>query len=388
MAQIHVLALDATRQGGAGVYTARLITELALQGHQVTLICHEAMDEVKQVANVHEISRIVAARPFGLWRLASALQLRDYSALLRALRLSPPQLVIASAQPLGWAYGRQFPQVPMVYLPHSFVAPLELASYTYTSWVHRRISIATYHYIERACLRRALATVRFTKAAALAFQVQYGKRATSHVHILPMPIDFPSIQAKPRTSELRLLVVGRLIPSKNVSFLINLLARQTESPWRLDVVGSGPELESLQIAVQAAGLGERITFHGHREDVASFYEQADIFVFPSLLENSPVVLLEAMGHSLATLSYRPDGMRFHGANNEIVEHEISGLLAQDEDHFADLLGRLLHGGYDIDRLGSEARNAITRRNSWPEHAAQIVSLVPHAATPRQPKEIS
>lgn len=374
MANIHLLALDATRQGGAGVYTARLIMELTSQGHHVTLICHEATADIQQVATVHELPRIVSARPFGLWRLASVLQLRSYAAMLRRLRLAPPDLVIASAQPLAWAYARQFPRVPMVYLPHSFVAPLEVGGYSYTSRLHRYAAVATYAYLERYCLRRSKTTVRFTRAAARAFQTHYGASITDRIAVLPMPIDTTAGTPAPRSDTLRLLVVGRLIPSKNVGFLIDLLGRQSALSWHLDIVGSGPELASLQAITHAAGLTQRIAFHGHCDDVAQCYRQADVFVFPSLLENSPVVLLEAMSHGLPSLSFRPDGVQFHGANDEIVEHETSGLLANDPQHFEALLGALLRGEYDLDKLGQGAQRAVMRRKSWAEHATEIVSF--------------
>jgi len=380
MFDIHVLALDATRKGGAGVYTTRLIAELARRGHRVTLVCHEATPDVKAAATVHEIPRVPSARPFGLWRLSSFLQLRDYDAMLRALPLGRADMVIGSAQPLAWAYARQFPDVPMVYLPHSLVAPLELASYGYPSRVQRLAAVRAYHYLERDCLRRARTTIRFTRAAAAAFASHYGARLAQRIAVLPMPIDVPSGGRTPRTGAPRLLLVGRLIESKNVGFLVELLARQAGLPWTLDVVGSGPLLEPLRSAVHAHGLDARITFHGHRDDVAGFYRNADAFVFPSLLENSPVVLLEAMSHALPTLSFHPDGVRIHGANHEIVEHGVTGLLARDERQFEALLADLLNGDADLAGMGAAAQRAVLGRNSWGEHVARIESLV--ASTPQ------
>ncbi len=58
MARIHILALDATRQGGAGVYTENLASQLAQSGHCVTLICHDASEKVR-----HGCSVLVIPRP-------------------------------------------------------------------------------------------------------------------------------------------------------------------------------------------------------------------------------------------------------------------------------------------------------------------------------------
>lgn len=378
MATIHVLALDATRQGGAGVYTARLVMELARRGHAVTLVCHEAMPEVKQVATVHEIPRVSLARSFGMWRLGTLFQLRDYAALLRSLPLGHADLAIMSAQPLAWAYTRRFTQVPLVYIPHSLVAPLELASYPYPSRLQRYTAVRTYDYLERDCLRRAGVTVRFTRTAAQAFSSRYGERLAARIQVLPMPIDAPPQESTARGETLRLLTVGRLIPSKNVGFLVEQLARHVGAPWRLDIVGSGPQQEALQEAVRAAGLERHVILHGHRDGVATFYDQADAFVFPSLLENSPVVLLEAMSHGLASLSFHPDGAHIYGANHEIVEHGVTGLLARDEQEFGRWLDALLRGEVDTAALGVAARQAVLGRNGWHEHVAHIESFIPVA----------
>ncbi len=263
----------------------------------------------------------------------------------------------------------------MVYLPHSLVAPVELASYPYASKLQRYAAIGIYDFLERDCLRMSGVTIRFTQAAAQAFSSRYGARLSARIKVIPMPIDAPDGPTTAHISPLRLLNVGRLIPSKNVGFIIDLLARRAELAWHLDIVGSGPELGALQAAAAAAALHDRITFHGHLDDVADIYRNADVFLFPSLLENSPVVLLEAMSNGLTTLSFYPDGVRYQGANNEMVEHAVTGLLARDEQQFETLLVSLLHGDYDLTALGTAAKDAVLSRNSWPEHVAQIETMI-------------
>lgn len=58
------------------------------------------------------------------------------------------------------------------------------------------------------------------------------------------------------------------------------------------------------------GIRERIKFHGHDtpEIFLSFYERASVFVLPSLFENSPYTLLEAMSCGKACVVSRTGGM--------------------------------------------------------------------------------
>lgn len=379
MADIHILALDATRQGGAGVYTAKFAMELVDRGHNVTLICHEAQDHLKSLMAVYELPRISSSRPFGLWRFASFLQLRDYRKMLKKLHLSTPTVVFGSAQPMAWPYYCLYPNRPMIYLPHSLVAPIELESYGYANGIQRRITISTYHFLEKKCLSRASYTVRFTETACAAFRKHYGDAVCKNLVVIPMPIDIPKNQdpAQP-TSSFRLLSVGRLIKSKNLSFLLKVLSRMLDLEWHLNLVGSGGEQEKLERYVKQTGMQDRVTFHGHIDDVEEFYRQADLFVFPSLLENLGLVLLEAMSYSLPTLSFRPDGTNFRTATGEIICHESNGLLADNNSMFEHFLRNAIEGKLDLRTLGLEASKSINERHRWELHMNQMESVI-HAA---------
>lgn len=376
MADIHILALDATRQGGAGVYTARFILALVARGHTITLICHEASDEVKRVAQVVEIPRFNMRQGWGMWRFAYWNQIGHYRRMLRSLQLSTADIVIGSAQPLMVPYQKLFPKRRMVYLPHSLVAPVELRSYGHASNIQRFVAISTYRYLEKRCLKVAATTIRFTQAARDAFYKFYGHKACGKVRILPMPIDSRPLRQTVKVGEtMRLLSVGRLIKTKNLGFLIDALYNLRAFDWHLDIVGSGGEEALLKAQVAALQLGARVAFIGHIDNVAPHYERADVFLFPSILENSPVVLLEAMSHSLPTLSFKPDGKRYLGANHEIVTDGKTGLLAEDDENFKSILHDILARRFDLNAVGAAAWAAVAERHTWDAHVAEIENII-------------
>ena len=376
MANIQILALDAARTGGAGVYTSKLIHALHNRGHNITLICHEAEDSVKKVAKVFEIPRPFTHFRLGMWRLSALIQIKHYRKYLKSLNLSEQSIVFASAQPMTWPYHTLYPNRALIYIPHSLVAPVELKSYEYGDKLQRVIAVATYEYLEKKCLKHAKTTIRFTETACLALRNYYGRSIAKNFSVLPMPIEVgPPNERNRQNQAIRLLSVGRLIKTKNLQFLLDLLSKKVDLDWHLDIVGTGDEKESLERFVLLNRLTEHITFHGHCDDVKPFYRSSDMFVFPSLLESFGLVLIEAMSQSLPSLSFRPDGVRFLTASDEFIVHNVSGLLAKDENDFEILLNAVLTRQIDLPVMGAAGRANIKLNHQWDSHIEKIEELV-------------
>jgi len=90
--------------------------------------------------------------------------------------------------------------------------------------------------------------------------------------------------------------VGRFVHQKNHALLIDLAAEciRREPRSRLVLVGHGGLKASVEQAVAAKGLADRVIFAGVRSDVARLMTQVfDVFVMPSLYEGLPVALIEA-----------------------------------------------------------------------------------------------
>lgn len=95
----------------------------------------------------------------------------------------------------------------------------------------------------------------------------------------------------------RVLFVGRLIDLKVIDILIDSFREIDDPAIHFDVVGDGPERAKLE--AQAEEL-KNVTFHGWVEhaEINTFYDQADIFVIPSVRECGGAVVLEAMASGL------------------------------------------------------------------------------------------
>jgi sugar transferase (PEP-CTERM/EpsH1 system associated) len=115
--------------------------------------------------------------------------------------------------------------------------------------------------------------------------------------------------------------VGRLVAVKNYRLLLQAVVRLPQGMrWRLVLIGEGPERDELERTAEQLGVGARVSFLGHREDVAELLGDLDLFVLPSISEGMSNTLLEAMAAGVAVIASDV------GGNREIIESGRSGLL--------------------------------------------------------------
>jgi glycosyltransferase involved in cell wall biosynthesis len=103
----------------------------------------------------------------------------------------------------------------------------------------------------------------------------------------------------------RLLTVAALAAKKGHADLLDALAiLARERAVSLDVVGDGELREELRQRAQQLGLVQQVRFHGElpKAHVAAMMRESDLFVLPSLFENLPCVLIEAMASGLPSVA--------------------------------------------------------------------------------------
>ena len=109
---------------------------------------------------------------------------------------------------------------------------------------------------------------------------------------IPNGIEFPKIiENNQKFKEFTFISVGSLEEQKNHIFLIELFSKIDN--YKLLIVGSGPDEKAIQNRINELGLMDNITLLGHRDDVYRLMQKSHCFLFPSLWEGLPLVVLES-----------------------------------------------------------------------------------------------
>jgi glycosyltransferase involved in cell wall biosynthesis len=126
-----------------------------------------------------------------------------------------------------------------------------------------------------------------------------------------------------KTSARRLLYSGQLIQRKGLFEFHSAFCRwaqnHPEKTWEWWCIGDGPLREELlQLPTPPNAL---IKFCGNInfKDLAEYYQQAGIFIFPTLADEWGVVINEAMGSGLPVI-----GSIYSQAVEELIEEGVTG----------------------------------------------------------------
>lgn len=97
--------------------------------------------------------------------------------------------------------------------------------------------------------------------------------------------------------------IGRLVPQKNFTMLINAFAKVHEKfeDYTLTIYGEGPKLEELKIQVKELGLENSVTFPGYVADVNEQTKDAGIYVSASDYEGISNTMIEALAMGIPTI---------------------------------------------------------------------------------------
>lgn len=97
--------------------------------------------------------------------------------------------------------------------------------------------------------------------------------------------------------------VGRFNEQKNHDFIIDIFneLHKNELSCKLVLIGQGENYEKICNKIREMGLTEFIDILGVRRDVSLLYQGMDLFLFPSLFEGLPVVLVETQMADLPSL---------------------------------------------------------------------------------------
>lgn len=119
--------------------------------------------------------------------------------------------------------------------------------------------------------------------------------------------DHPA-RATPSGQPPTITMVARMAAPKDHALLIDALA-DVHRPWRLQLVGDGPDRPALEAQIRARALGDRIELLGTRSDVPELLARSQVATLISKQEGFPLVVLEAMRAGLPVIASDVGGIR-------------------------------------------------------------------------------
>ncbi len=157
-------------------------------------------------------------------------------------------------------------------------------------------------------------------------------------------------------SEVVLGFAGRLDAVKNLDLLLDIFntADPRIYPFRLLIIGDGPERKRLEARCRSAGIDRYVQFAGQREEVLCYLRAMDVFALTSIREQMPLIVLEAMAVGLPVITTRVGELPhiIHDGANGFIRDRMAPL-----EFFIQPLRSLLCLSLRR-RLGSAARKTV------------------------------
>lgn len=151
-----------------------------------------------------------------------------------------------------------------------------------------------------------------------------------------------------------LLFVGQISWKKNVARILEAcsILKKQGTAFQLVLAGRGPDEEAIKERVSELELSDVSVFTGHLTDTETLdaiYSVADLFVFPSIYDNAPMVVREAAAQRTPSLAAEGS------CTAEVIKDGDNGIISKDESP------AVAHAISDFLALPQEKRRAMGDR---------------------------
>lgn len=169
--------------------------------------------------------------------------------------------------------------------------------------------------------------------------------------------------------KLALLFVGQHIYEKGIGVIADALALLPEEvDYEMNFVGTGYAAEELSHKIADLGLAGKVHFRGvvsDREALRNYYAASDLFLFPSMYDNAPLVVREAA--AMGTPSVLVEG----STSAEVIAENHNGFLAErTPESYAAVIKELNSDRGRIRNAGFSAGKTLIR--SWEDIVAEVI----------------
>ncbi len=173
-----------------------------------------------------------------------------------------------------------------------------------------------------------------------------------------------------KKNEKIILYVGLLNERKGVSKIIKIAENLREKPFKFILVGDGPSRKKIEKLINLLGLNEKVILTGFRKDIYNFYNEADLFLLPSVGEGLPGVIMESMLYGVPIVSSNIPGTK------DLIKNNYNGFLCNIEDinDFKGKILKLLRDEEIRERFIKNSKEKVKKEYSWVENIKKYKEL--------------
>ena len=292
----------------------------------------------------------------------------DPRPIITALREHRPHLVDVSHEPFSVACAETLalcnwfaPQIPIVMhtnqnIHHNYPPP--------------------FNWLEQRAFRRVAAAYACSETVC---EVLRAKGFAKPAPIITYGVDTEAFYPRPAylrrsSGPLTIGFIGRMLPGKGLNVLADALAKLSNEPWQLLVVGDGPEREEFERRLSESGLRDRAEFTGavNFARVPEYFHELDVMVIPTettkrIREQFGRVIVEAMASGVPVIGSTC------GAIPEVIGDAGLVFTEGDADSLASSLRKMLSDEALRERL-TLAGLARVEQYSWKRVAEKTYEL--------------
>ena len=357
--------------GGVGIYVCEMSRVLARMGHNVFVL-----SEGKELPCEYEeegvrVFRIIPSRLNYLnplrGKLKGLVERLEYShevskkikQIVKRYKIDVIESCEARAEG-AWYYlfERYPPLVVKLHTPESIVFRLDKVTQTLDYYLIR--------YLEEWWIRRANKVIGLSKSI-VDLSCKFFRIAYNNFPIVPNPVDTEYFRPENRKGiqdSPLILYVGRLEFRKGVHVLIRSIPAVLKHFPEAKFLFIGDDCgmkEYMNKNIDELKLRENIELIGQiwRSELLEYYRKSTICIIPSLWENHPFVLLEAMSCGKPVIASNAGGMA------EIIDHGKDGILVPpgSPQLLADNIVDILKNDEKRKNLGENARKKMESQYS-------------------------
>ena len=152
-----------------------------------------------------------------------------------------------------------------------------------------------------------------------------------------------------------LLFVGQMNWKKNIETTLRAFA-MLNGDLKLVLAGRGPHEAEIRALADKLGVGDRVIMPGHITDpdlLNALYYSAQLFLFPSIYDNGPLVVREAAAAGTPSVVVRGSSAA------ECVKDGVNGLLCEnDPANLAMVVQKALLDERELEAMGKRAKMTI------------------------------